>query len=136
MFRFIITATLLTFLSACSMQVYKLKIQQGNIVTPDMLEQLKPGMTKNQVAFVMGNPVLKDSFSTRQWDYLYRLERREDNIEQYHIRVFFDQGQKYSHYEGELPEESKEKTSSTEGELSAKEALGNKEKAGKKPPQV
>ena len=109
MFRFIITATLLTFLSACTMQVYKLNIQQGNIVTSDMLEQLKPGMSKSQVAFVMGNPVLKDSFSTRQWDYLYRLERREDNIKQYHIRVFFDQGQKYSHYEGELPEEEEEK---------------------------
>ncbi len=128
MFRFIITATLLTFLSACTMQVYKLKIQQGNIVTPDMLEQLKPGMSKNQVAFVMGNPVLKDSFSTRQWDYLYRLERREDNIEQYHIRVFFDQGQKYSHYEGELPEEEKEKIASP-----ADEKTGENKMADKKP---
>ena len=109
MFRFIITATLLTFLSACTMQVYKLRVQQGNIVTPEMLEQLKPGMNKSQVAFVMGNPVLKDSFSTRQWDYLYRQERRENNITKYHIRVHFDQGQKYSHYEGELPEQSDDK---------------------------
>ena len=114
MFRFIITATLLTFLSACTMQVYKLRVQQGNIVTPEMLEQLKPGMSKNQVAFVMGNPVLKDSFSTRQWDYLYRQERREDNITQYHIRVHFDQGQKYSHYEGELPEETNDKLAKKE----------------------
>ncbi|MEH6347252.1 MAG: outer membrane protein assembly factor BamE [Bermanella sp.] len=91
------------------MQVYKLRVQQGNIVTPEMLEQLKPGMNKSQVAFVMGNPVLKDSFSTRQWDYLYRQERREDNIKKYHIRVHFDQGQKYSHYEGELPEQSDDK---------------------------
>lgn len=126
MFRFIITATLLTFLSACTMQVYKLKIQQGNIVTPDMLEQLKPGMSKNQVAFVMGNPVLKDSFSTRQWDYLYRLERREDNIEQYHIRVFFDQGQKYSHYEGELPEEEKEKIASPGNEKTGENKMADK----------
>ena len=131
MFRFIITATLLTFLSACTMQVYKLKIQQGNIVTPDMLEQLKPGMSKNQVAFVMGNPVLQDSFSTRQWDYLYRLERREDNIEQYHIRVFFDQGQKYSHYEGELPEEKKEKTASP-----GEEKMAEDKKADNKPPKA
>ena len=126
MFRFIITATLLTFLSACTMQVYKLKIQQGNIVTPDMLEQLKPGMSKNQVAFVMGNPVLKDSFSTRQWDYLYRLERREDNIEQYHIRVFFDQGQKYSHYEGELPEEEQEKIASPGDEKTGENKMADK----------
>ncbi len=132
MFRFIITATLLTFLSACTMQVYKLNIQQGNIVTPDMLEQLNPGMSKNQVAFVMGNPVLKDSFSTRQWDYLYRLERRENNIKQYHIRIFFDQGQKYSHYEGELPEEEKEKTLPSKEENIEGET-GEDKMAGKKP---
>jgi len=104
MFRFIITATLLTLLSACTMQVYKLNVQQGNIVTQEMLDKLQPGMDKRQVAFIMGNPVLKDTFSTRHWDYLYRQERRADNVKQYHIRVNFDQAQKYSHFEGELPE--------------------------------
>jgi len=103
MFRIIITATLATLITACSMQVYKLNIQQGNIVTQDMLDQLKPGMTKRQVAYVMGNPVLKDTFSASQWDYLYRTERREDEVKQYHIRIHFDPAQKYSHYEGELP---------------------------------
>ncbi len=103
MFRFIITATLLTLLSACTMQVYKLNVQQGNIVTQEMLDKLQPGMDKRQVAYIMGNPVLKDTFSTRQWDYVYRQERRADNVKQYHIRVNFDQAQKYSHFEGELP---------------------------------
>jgi len=107
MFRFIITATVFIFLSACSMQVYKLNIQQGNIVTQDMLEKLKPGMTKGQVAYIMGNPVLKDTFSTRQWDYTYRTERYEDDVKSYHIRVFFDQAGNYSHYEGELPDSTK-----------------------------
>ena len=104
MFRFIITATVLLFLSACSMQVYKLNVQQGNIVTQDMLDKLKPGMNKGQVAYIMGNPVLKDTLSTRFWDYTYRTERREDEIKQYHIRVHFDNAQKYSHFEGQLPE--------------------------------
>ncbi|MAA71533.1 MAG: cell envelope protein SmpA [Bermanella sp.] len=104
MFRFIITATVLIFLSACSMQVYKLNVQQGNIVTQDMLDKLKPGMNKGQVAYIMGNPVLKDTFSTQFWDYTYRTERREDEVKSYHIRVHFDQAQKYSHFEGELPD--------------------------------
>lgn len=107
MFRILIAATVLTLLSACSMQVYKLHVQQGNIVTSEMLEQLKPGMNKRQVAYIMGNPVLQDTFSQRQWDFVYRTERRKDEIKGYHIRVFFDQGQKYSHYEGELPESTK-----------------------------
>ncbi len=120
MFRFIIAATVFTFLSACSMQVYKLNIQQGNIVTQEMIEQLKPGMNKRQVAFIMGNPVLKDTFSTRHWDYLYRQERRENNIKSYHIRVHFDQAQKYSHFEGELPKD--EKASIKEGTKTVEEA--------------
>ncbi len=104
MLRIIITATVFIFLSACSMQVYKLNVQQGNIVTQDMLDKLKPGMEKRQVAYIMGNPVLKDTFSTRFWDYTYRTERREDEVKRYKIRVFFDQAEKYSHYEGELPD--------------------------------
>lgn len=85
------------------MQVYKLNVQQGNIVTEDMLGQLKPGMKKNQVRYIMGNPVLNDTFSERHWDYVYRTERQEDNIKEYHIRVFFDQAGRYSYYEGKLP---------------------------------
>ena len=108
MLKTIITATvfttLISLLSACTMQVYKLNVQQGNIVTQDMLDQLKPGMNKNQVAYIMGNPVLKDTFSLRHWDYVYRTERQEDNIKQYHIRVFFDQAERYSHFDGKLPE--------------------------------
>lgn len=111
MLRIIITATvfttLLSLLSACTMQVYKLNIQQGNIVTQEMLDQLKPGMKKNQVAYIMGNPVLKDTFSERHWDYVYRTERHEDNVKAYHIRVFFDQGARYSHFDGEVPESTK-----------------------------
>lgn len=104
MFRFIITATVFIFLSACSMQVYKLNIQQGNIVTQDMLEKLKPGMDKRQVSYIMGNPVLKDTFSTTFWDYAYRTERYEDDVKSYSVRIYFDQAEKYTHYEGELPE--------------------------------
>jgi len=89
------------------MQVYKLNIQQGNIVTQDMLDKLKPGMNKRQVAFVMGNPVLKDTFTTRQWDYIYRTERREDEINEYKIRINFDQSENYTHYEGSLPGSTK-----------------------------
>jgi outer membrane protein assembly factor BamE len=103
MFRLIITATLITLLSACTMQVYKLNIQQGNIVTQDMLDKLKPGMNKRQVSYIMGSPVLEDTFSTRQWDYIYRTERRENEVSTYKIRINFDQTEKYSHYEGSLP---------------------------------
>ena len=55
-------------------RVYKLSVQQGNVITQEMVDRLKPGMTRNQVAFVMGKPVLSDPFNDDQWVYVYSLE--------------------------------------------------------------
>lgn len=93
-------------LSGCAFPwVYKLNIQQGNIVTQDMLNQLDEGMTHRQVAYVMGNPVLKNPYKAKQWDYFYTLEKRDEVVERYLITVFFDDQGLYSHYTGQLPEQ-------------------------------
>lgn len=55
-------------------RVYKLSVQQGNVITQEMVDRLKPGMTRNQVEFVMGKPVLGDPFNDDQWVYIYTLE--------------------------------------------------------------
>ena len=55
-------------------RVYKLSVQQGNVITQEMVDRLKPGMTRNQVEFVMGRPVLSDPFNDDQWVYVYFLE--------------------------------------------------------------
>lgn len=55
-------------------RVYKLSVQQGNVITQEMVDRLKPGMTRNQVEFVMGKPVLSDPFNDDQWVYVYSLE--------------------------------------------------------------
>ena len=47
---------------------YKMDIQQGNVVTSEMLLKLRPGMSKSQVQFIMGTPLLVDSFHTNRWD--------------------------------------------------------------------
>lgn len=84
--------------------VFKLNIQQGNIVTPEMLDQLEKGMTPKQVQFVMGLPVLRQPFNSNRWEYVYTLEKRDQIVEQYHITIHFDSTGRYSHYTGELPE--------------------------------
>jgi outer membrane protein assembly factor BamE len=62
-------------LAGCSFPgVYKIDIQQGNVVTQDMIDQLRPGMTRKQVRFIMGNPLLTDTFHANRWDYLYSIE--------------------------------------------------------------
>ena len=83
----------LIIISGCSYfrfpGVYKIEIQQGNIITQEMVDQLKPGMTKRQVRFILGTPLIADTFNQDRWDYLYRLEDARDNVEQERISVFF-----------------------------------------------
>jgi len=91
--------------------VYKLNVQQGNIVTHDMLEQPEAGMNQRQVEYVMGTPVIQNPYQQQRWDYIYTLEQRDKITKRYHIKVFFDDQGNYSHYEGELPaDEAAEKS--------------------------
>tara|TARA_B110000285_G_C14692192_1_gene409572 strand:- start:126 stop:485 length:360 start_codon:yes stop_codon:yes gene_type:complete len=53
--------------------VYKLSIQQGNIVSQEMIDKLKPGMSRAQIQFVLGNPILADAFEPDRWNYIYTL---------------------------------------------------------------
>ena len=55
-------------------RVHKITVQQGNVITQDMIDQLKPGMTRSQVAYVMGEPVFRNSFDDNRWDYVYTVE--------------------------------------------------------------
>lgn len=50
---------------------YKLEVQQGNVVTREMIDKLEPGMTKSQVRFVLGTPLIIDPFHPERWDYIY-----------------------------------------------------------------
>ncbi|WP_210642789.1 MULTISPECIES: outer membrane protein assembly factor BamE [unclassified Pseudomonas] len=77
-------------LAGCSFPgVYKIDIQQGNVVTQDMIDQLRPGMTRRQVRFIMGNPLLTDTFHADRWDYLYSLQPGGGERQQERISVIF-----------------------------------------------
>ena len=54
--------------------VYKIGIAQGNIITQDMVDQLRPGMSKRQVVFVMGTPLVRDPYHQDRWDYIYSFQ--------------------------------------------------------------
>ena len=71
-------------------RVYKLSIQQGNVITQEMVDRLKPGMTRNQVEFVMGKPVLADPFKQDQWVYVYTLEVPDYFIQNFRMVLTFE----------------------------------------------
>ena len=54
-------------------RLYRITVQQGNVITQEMVDQLKPGMTRSQVAFIMGEPILRNTFSEDRWDYVYTV---------------------------------------------------------------
>ena len=69
---------------------YKIDIQQGNYVSQEMVSQLKPGMSKDQVRAVLGTPLLTDIFHAERWDYVYWRVESSGKREQRKLVVFFD----------------------------------------------
>jgi outer membrane protein assembly factor BamE len=72
---------------------YRIDIQQGNYVSQEMVAQLKPGMTKEQVRFILGTPMVTDIFHTDRWDYVYFHEPPNGKRETRRVTVLFEQGQ-------------------------------------------
>lgn len=73
-----------------SIKPFKLDIQQGNVVTSKMLLQLRPGMTKSQVRFIMGTPLVQDSFHGNRWDYVYQMRENGKIKEQRRVILDFE----------------------------------------------
>ncbi len=81
---------LLSLLSACSLvPVYRPSIEQGNIYDQSMIDQLTPGMTKKQVLFLMGTPVLRNDFYPSRWDYVYTLKRDDKKFFKKWVSIYF-----------------------------------------------
>jgi len=80
---------------------YKIDIQQGNYVDQQMVAKLKPGMTRSQVRFILGTPLVVDPFRTDRWDYVYVLHKAGELIEQRRIAVIFEQD-KLKRIEGDV----------------------------------
>ena len=82
----LITLILSLFLTGCSSIanwsiVYTPDIQQGNIITPEMVGELKPGMSKRQVRYILGSPLLVDVFHQERWDYPFTMKKRNEALQ-------------------------------------------------------
>jgi len=73
--------------------VYKISIPQGNIITQEMVDQLRPGMTKRQVIFVMGTPLVRDPYHQDRWDYVYNFQPGGGERGQERLSVLFENDQ-------------------------------------------
>ena len=100
----------LILLSACSRSfdggynmplLYKIDVQQGNVIEQDMLNKLRPGMDQNQVKFIMGTPVIVDPFHNERWEYIFSFQKGGGVREQRHITLHFED-EKLTHVSGDV----------------------------------
>ena len=73
-----------------SFKPYRIDIQQGNFLSPEMTAQLRKGMTREQVRFVLGTPLVTDIFHADRWDYVFYRELGSGAKEQKRLSVFFE----------------------------------------------
>lgn len=94
------------FLSGCSFPgVYKINVQQGNIVTDAELAELSEGMPRSQVHAILGTPLVLNPVNPSKDYYVYTFQRRGGEIEEQRIVVHYDNNN-YSHHQAELLEET------------------------------
>jgi len=70
--------------------IYRIDIQQGNVVTQEMVEKLRPGMTRQQVRFILGTPPLVDPFHVDRWDYVYYYNKGGKVTEHRRLILLFE----------------------------------------------
>lgn len=90
----IITPIASLCLGACSPKgmhlVHKIDVQQGNVVTQEEINQLRPGMSRRQVQYIMGSPMIADVFHQDRWDYVYLMEPGYGETSREHVALYFD----------------------------------------------
>ncbi|MGB5178824.1 MAG: outer membrane protein assembly factor BamE [Gammaproteobacteria bacterium] len=79
-------------ITACSRYqlVHKIDVQQGNVITQDEVNQLEPGMSRRQVQYIMGSPMIADVFHQDRWDYVYLFQPGYGETVEERITLYFD----------------------------------------------
>lgn len=70
--------------------VYRIDVEQGNLLDQETVDQLKPGMSRRQVRFILGTPLVEDTFNSDRWDYPYVIRNGDDIIREAQMTVYFD----------------------------------------------
>lgn len=117
-FSRLISAVLLSLLlTACSsypriLNEYKIDVQQGNVLSQEMVSQLRPGLSKDQVRFILGTPMLQDMFHASRWDYVYSLKKGSTGeVELRKFSTFFDANNRLVRVAGDVTAATAEDTS-------------------------
>ena len=103
-FRPLLAGSLLIALAGCGSNfgfpgVYRINVEQGNVVTEEMVEQLRPGLNRRQVRYIMGTPLIEDAFHENRWDYRYLLRNGNESLSETQLTLWFE-GDELARVEG------------------------------------
>lgn len=87
--RFKLLSFLLAVVAVTGCSPYKMDIRQGNLITPEMRERLRVGMSHNQVRALLGEPLVQDPFHPDRWDYVYTYEHRRVVQDKQRLTLYF-----------------------------------------------
>ena len=110
----LLAGSVLAVLVGCAPKIpgiYRIDIQQGNVVDQDMLDRLEPGMEKRKVRFILGTPLLVDTFNQDRWDYLYSISEGGGTRQQRHVSLYFED-ERLARIEGDVQPQSGERADS------------------------
>lgn len=82
---------------------HKIEIRQGNLISQEMRERLKPGMTRSQVRALLGTPLVSDPFHANRWDYVYRFEQGGKLVDKQRLTLHFDSDRLARIDDGDMP---------------------------------
>jgi len=83
---------LISFLTLSACSVYKIDVQQGNTIDEEKLSQLKPGMSEQQVQYLMGTAMLVDPFHPQRWEYIYSIRKGGEDMKRKRVTLVFKDG--------------------------------------------
>lgn len=81
-------ASVVMFINGCTIHIPD--VQQGNVLEPDALAHLHTGLSKKQVQFLMGTPIIRDAFHPERWDYVYLFASQDSKTIRQRVTLFFD----------------------------------------------
>jgi len=88
--KLLILFGLVASLSVLGCSIHRIDIQQGNVLDREMVEDIRLGMSQEQVQFVLGTPLLLDPFHNNRWNYVYTLKKRKNSLEQQSLTLVFE----------------------------------------------
>ena len=101
--QFFSSLIILLLIFSCSLpRVYEVVVSQGNLIDEDMMEKLEVGMTESQVKYVLGSPLIEDTFTPNRWDYYTSVTQGNKKFTEKKITLYFED-KKLVSWKGEEP---------------------------------